>query len=90
MGPVDRRVAVGAHDQHRDLAGGGQHVLEEPDRGAVGPVEVVDDEEDGRAHGQLGDQAGGGVEQLPAVVRGGAERAPVRVRRPGAMWASTP
>ena len=80
VGPVDRRVAVDAHDHHRDLAGGGQHVLEEPDRGAVGPVEVVDDDEEGGGRGQLGDQSGSGVEQLPPVVGEGRH-----VRRPGAQ-----
>ena len=103
VGPVDRRVAVGADDQHRDLAGGGQDVLEEADGGAVGPVEVVDHEEDGRAHGQLGDEAGGGVEQLPPVVgqrgdvgragaagrgRCGPARRSATPRRPGAMAAA--
>ncbi len=80
VGPVDRGVAVRADDQHRHLAGGGEDVLEEPDGGAMGPVEVVDDQQDRRAHGQLGDEAGGGVEELQPVVGQRGD-----VRRPDAQ-----
>ena len=68
-----RRIALGGEDQHPAAALVAQDVLEQLDRAAVGPLDVVDDEQD-RTHRRLRRQhLGDRLEQQVALDLGGRQ-----------------
>jgi hypothetical protein len=63
---VEVGVAIGGEDEEPKRAGGLQEVAEEQERWLPRRVEVVEDEDHGRALGEIGQQAGGCLEQAVA------------------------
>ena len=80
-----------ARDEQRRPADRPDHVREHLERGAVGPVEVLDDQEHGSAPGRLADRRRDRLEQAMAGVLAGGRRAgPRRARARGAAARARP
>ena len=81
---LELRVAVGAEEHRAPRLGRAHEVAQQLHRRAVGPVEVVEDEQQRRARGQLGQQRGERVEQAlalrPDLVEAGRRHGRRRVR----------
>ena len=81
---LELRVAVGAEEHRAPRLGRAHEVAQQLHGRAVGPVQVVEDEQQRRARGQLGQQRGERVEQAlalrPDLVEAGGRHGGRRVR----------
>ena len=82
-----RRVAVGGHEQRALRRGRAHEVAEQLERRPVGPVQVVEHDEQRRVAGDLGQQRGDRVEQAQPLRVGlaAAQSAPTSGRAGGAQ-----
>jgi hypothetical protein len=75
VGAVELGVAIAAEDQQA-LAGREAHqVVEQAERGLVGPLQVVDEEEEAARLAEVEEAAGDAVEEAEALLGGGQIRA---------------
>ena len=75
QGPAHVGVAVGGHDQARQGGEQRRQVLDEQEGGVVGPLQVVEDDQQGTGPGQAGQDVAQAPEQVvPFLVRGQLER----------------
>jgi hypothetical protein len=63
----DVAVAVGRHDEQRDAVRLGDHVAQQRERRPVGPLQVVEEQDERRRGAELGEQADHGRVQQPAL-----------------------
>ena len=75
MAAADVAVAVGDHDQEPQGFRGTQYMAQQEECGLGRPVEIVQDQEDGRFRGNVREPGSQGIEEAVALGLGvGAER----------------
>ena len=79
---VEIGIAVAAEDEQALAAGEADEVVEQAERRLVGPLEVVDEEDETGGVGEVDEQTGDTIEEAEAELGGGelGWRRPVSVR----------